>query len=313
MRSALLVVAVLLAAPSAAEAQMDERAARAHFEAASSYYDQGRYEEALHEFEEALRAAPDAQKGLMVFNIGQAQERLGRLAEAIESFQRYLELEPAAPDRAAIEARLSNLRARLGETGIVLRVSEDGARVSVDGSASGTTPLAEPLRVAPGRHEILIERDGFRPFRLTVSVEAGRQVEAEATLVAQERHADPVRAPRPAPPPPPSGRLWTWIGAGATGAALAGGIVLGVLALGASDASNAEVTGSREVYEDELSSAETLALFADISFGAAVLAAGATVVLFIVEGRPAERSTAALQLVPASIAGGAGARLQGRF
>lgn len=317
MRPGVVVLLTTMLFAARADAQTDERAARAHFSSGRAYYDQGRYEDALREFTEAFRVAPDASKGLMVFNMGQGQERLGRLAEAIASFQRYLELVPDAEDRATIEERIRGLQERLAQTGIVLTVSEPGARVLVDGTEAGTTPLAAALQVTPGSHELRVEKEGFQPFRLRVAVEAGRRVEAEATLVALQSHTPPPPPPRPADPAPSRGRTWTWVTAGVTGLALAGGTVLGFLALGESDSANAEVAGDADRYDEHLSSAENLALFADISFGVGILAAASTVVLFIVEGGSGESEAApqhaALFAAPVATRDGAHLVLSGSF
>jgi tetratricopeptide (TPR) repeat protein len=297
MRAGAVIVLLLCLAPASARA--DEGTARAHYASGRAYYDQGRYEDALREFEEALRAAPDAQKGLMVFNVAQVQERLGRIEEAVASFQRYLALVPDAEDRASVEARVQTLQARLTETGILLTASEEGARVFVDGQESGTTPLAGPIRVAPGSHELRVEKEGFRPFRLRVSVEAGRSVETEVTLVAVERREAP---PPPPPAPTRSGwRLLPWVVAGVAGVAIIGGTIFGVLALGESDAANDEKEGDLDLYDEASSSAETWALLADVSFGVGAAAAVGAVVLFLVTGGEESSvppSGAALRVTP---------------
>lgn len=288
MRAALAIALVLCLAPASARA--DEGAARAHYASGRAYYEQGRYEDALREFEEALRAAPDAQKGLMTFNVAQAQERLGRIAEAVASFQQYLSLVPDAEDRATVEARIQTLQARLTETGIVLTASEEGALVFVDGRQAGTTPLADPILVPPGSHELRVEKEGFRPFRLRVSVEAGRRLETEVTLVAAERHEPP-------PPPPAAARsggsLLPWVATGVAGVGLVCGTIFGVLALGESDAANEEKAGDFDVYDEASSNAETWALLADVSFGVGAAAAVGAVVLFLLTGRDEASAPAA--------------------
>lgn len=298
-----------------AAARADEPSARAHYASGRAYYDQGRYEDALREFEEAFRAAPDPQKAAMVFNVAQAQERLGRIGDAVASFQRYLELSPNAEDRSTVEERIRTLQGRLAETGIVLTASEAGARVFVDGQDSGTTPLAEPIRVAPGSHEVRVEKEGFRPFRLRVSVEAGRRVEAEVSLVPVER--TPVRGPEAAPAATRSGPgALPWVLVGVAGVATVGGSILGILALGKSDAASDERAGDRDLYDDERANAESLALFADISFGAAVVAAGVSVVLFVAGGsspRGESPTTGSLRAAPMVGRGGAGLVVAGEL
>ncbi len=314
MKAAVLLTAVLALGPTTARA--DEPSARAHYASGRAYYDQGRYEDALREFEEALRAAPDAQKGLMAFNVAQAQERLGRIADAVASFQRYLELVPEAEDRATVTERIRTLQGRLAETGIALTASEEGARVFVDGQESGTTPLAEPIRVGPGSHELRVEKEGFQTFRLRVSVEAGRRVETEVTLVPVERTPEPVeRAPEPGPAPRSGPGVLPWVLAGVAGVAVVGGTVLGVLALGESDAASDEVAGDRDVYDDALANAETLALFADISFATGLVAGGFAIVLFITGGsaHASESRAEGVHVAPLATRDRAGLVLGGAF
>src|SRR6185503_10468568 len=116
---------------------------RTHYEAGSSYYQQGRYADALREFEEAYRLSSAARKPALLYNIGQAHERLNRLADAIDAFRRYLEASPGADDAEVVRERINTLQARLEGTAITLQVSEAGAHVLVDGEDRGTTPLAE--------------------------------------------------------------------------------------------------------------------------------------------------------------------------
>ncbi|MBI2895663.1 MAG: PEGA domain-containing protein [Deltaproteobacteria bacterium] len=314
--SRLVVLASLLLAPAFAMAQPQDRLARTHYQAGSSYYEQGRWSDALQEFEEAYRLSSEARKPALLYNIGLTQERLGRLAEAIESFRRYLEDSPQARDRETLEERIRTLQARLDATSLALEVSEAGARIEVDGMERGTTPLAEPLRVTPGEHEIRIVKEGYRSFSLRVTVPAGERVSAQATLVAEAVQAPPSPPPPPPPPPPePSGRTFTWVAAGVAGAAAIGGGVLGLLALRKRNQANEEADGLRPEYDAARDDAKRLALFADITFGVAVLAAAAAVVLFIVEGGDGEeaRVSAAALPVPIAIEGGAGLALAGEL
>jgi tetratricopeptide (TPR) repeat protein len=86
-----------------------ERQARALFEQGEAAYEEGRYEEAVAAFEQAygLSARP-----LLLYNIANAQERLGLLTEALQNLRYYLE---DAPDdeRPVIERRLRGLEDRV--------------------------------------------------------------------------------------------------------------------------------------------------------------------------------------------------------
>ena len=61
------------------------------------------------------------------------------------------------------------------------------AAVSVDGHVSYTNALgAYRVRVAPGKHQLVIEHTGMRPARTTVKVERGDSVQVNFYL----RYAD---------------------------------------------------------------------------------------------------------------------------
>src|SRR5690242_11428414 len=85
-----------------------DKAARGLFEAGSVAFEEGRYEEALEHFEQAYELSPN--RHLLLYNIASSLDRLRRDAEALEKFQRYLELNPTASNRTGVEARVIVLR-----------------------------------------------------------------------------------------------------------------------------------------------------------------------------------------------------------
>jgi tetratricopeptide (TPR) repeat protein len=88
----------------------DDATARTHFEAGQNHYEEGRYDQAITEFEAALGASPRAD---LLYNLYLACERAGRLDEAVGYLERYVaegNLEPS--DRDMLNARLENLRRR---------------------------------------------------------------------------------------------------------------------------------------------------------------------------------------------------------
>ncbi len=64
-----------------------------HYRAALAFYQQARYPEAIAEFEVAYGIDPQP---LLIFNVGQAYRKAGRLAEARAKYQEYLDKDPAA-------------------------------------------------------------------------------------------------------------------------------------------------------------------------------------------------------------------------
>ncbi|MEM9692869.1 MAG: PEGA domain-containing protein [Myxococcota bacterium] len=76
--------------------------------------------------------------------------------------------EKAAPDSAEPLPKAPELP-------FTVRVSETGARILIDGKPVGTSPLAAPLKLAPGPHKLVVEKNGF------VSVEQDVVVGADST------------------------------------------------------------------------------------------------------------------------------------
>ncbi|MDQ3036921.1 MAG: tetratricopeptide repeat protein, partial [Myxococcota bacterium] len=101
-------------APTPVAAQDEERpsieVARSRMEQGQAYYLQGRFGEAAAEFEAAYQAEPFS---AFLYNAAVAYENAGQPSRALDFFQLYLERDPAAADRAAVEQRIAGLRAAL--------------------------------------------------------------------------------------------------------------------------------------------------------------------------------------------------------
>ena len=95
-------------APVAADA--DLASAKQHFEAGKAAYNAADYPRAIREFKaaEALRPSP-----ILAYNIGLANEKLGRKRVAVRYFKRYLEGAPAAANRAEVDGRIAALEQQL--------------------------------------------------------------------------------------------------------------------------------------------------------------------------------------------------------
>lgn len=91
-------------APSAA----DDAKARDLFKQGDAAYAEARYDDALAAFEEAHRLS---KRPRLLFNIGNALERLGKLSEAADALEKYLpHAKPA--ERDVLQKRIQNLRKR---------------------------------------------------------------------------------------------------------------------------------------------------------------------------------------------------------
>src|SRR6478672_5408287 len=75
-------------------------------------YKAGRFAEAA----DLLRKAYEMYRApVLVYNLARVEESAGNDAQAADAYNRYLTLEPAAPDRRAIEQRIANITRRIEE------------------------------------------------------------------------------------------------------------------------------------------------------------------------------------------------------
>jgi hypothetical protein len=221
--------------------------ARQHFLVGQDYYTQGRYEKAIEAFEEAYRLDP---KPLLLFNISQAYERLGKIELAIDYLERYLKDDPNTDNAKSLRDKIANLKSRLQSTGVKISCNVDGATILVGNKEMGVTPLKDTLGLPAGTHRIKIVKPGYRDFLMTVAVVVGQAVPVEAQLEVDPNTEAVVAVKTPqdgleAPPPPTIGEVeveekspskvmnilpWAVAGAGAVGAIVGWG-VLGSVAM----------------------------------------------------------------------------------
>lgn len=175
---AALVVACVVA--SRAHAQDDARAhAIALFQSGLAHLADGDAEEAVTDFEEARQLYPTAP---IHFNLGLAYREIGRIRDAIGSFERFLTAVGDEGDPAhSAEARryLRTLRAALGR--VRLDLAPEGATVAIDGRGipRGTT-LA---RLDPGTHQLTVSAPDHRTEEREVEVTPGSDQLVRLTLV----------------------------------------------------------------------------------------------------------------------------------
>jgi tetratricopeptide (TPR) repeat protein len=110
--SQLRYVLTLVLALSATVAHADPKKDRALalFEKSDKAYKDGKFEQAVKLLEEAYGLYPEP---LLLYNLGRAQEGLGDIPGAVDSYERYLKDGKQIQDRGAIERRLETLKAQL--------------------------------------------------------------------------------------------------------------------------------------------------------------------------------------------------------
>jgi len=111
---AALALSVCLAAGNVARADDDTAAAREHYQKGTSYYDLGRYPEAIHEFEAAYELKNDP---ALLYNLAQSHRLAGNTEQALHFYRTYLRRVPKVSNRAEIEERIAALEQALAQKG----------------------------------------------------------------------------------------------------------------------------------------------------------------------------------------------------
>jgi len=97
--------------PPPAAAPGDKAAeAKAAYKRGADLYRAGRYSAAIAEFQAADKLKPSP---ALHYNMGQAWEKLGDIPAALAAYARYLQLDPKAPNREAVERTMSSLEAKV--------------------------------------------------------------------------------------------------------------------------------------------------------------------------------------------------------
>jgi hypothetical protein len=87
---------------------------------------------------------------------------------------------PSAADSVLAEPRVEAGPA-MPPANVIVRSTPPGADINVDGKYMGSTPST--IQLAPGEHEVSIEKEDLRPWQRTMTVTAGGNSTIEATLV----------------------------------------------------------------------------------------------------------------------------------
>ena len=106
---AALLSSAALAAPAWAQGKPEDRptdvkaAAKEHYTRGTSFYDLGRYDDAIKEFEAAYELKNDP---AFLYNLAQSYRQAGKHDQAVHFYKTYLRYVPKAPNRADIEEKI---------------------------------------------------------------------------------------------------------------------------------------------------------------------------------------------------------------
>ncbi len=250
----------------AQEAAMAE--ARARYERGLKLYAEGAYEAALVEMQRAYELAPSYK---ILYNLGLVHRQLHDFAAALDAFRRYLaegEGKLPAAKRAEVEKWIGELEKSVAS--VTVKVDVDGAEISIDDAPVGTSPLAKPVLVNPGKRKVSAKLAG-KPAASRVVTVAGADAVTVDLELDPKTSAKPVASGPIAPgggataPTPP--REIPWVAWGVTGGLAVATGISGFVAWRASSdlADRRDAAGATRAELDDASSrTKTWALVTDV-------------------------------------------------
>ena len=268
----------------------------------AQHYRHAEFADALSDFQAAYGIFPSPR---LLLNIGQCSRALGRPAEAIQAFERFLAEAQDPPEPVVAEARQSvdELSSEVGKLRIECPLS--GAEIKLDGNKIGVAPIRDLVLVAAGHHQLMAVHEGASAATANAEVLAG----TVETVVLRPRvltnapsrlrgsvSKAPLMASRTSGGKAPDdagwlmGRTWTWVATGSAVVFAGGAVAAGAMMqsnFNALDQSCGRSSGENYAgcKSSDLGAIDTWKNTANVLWGLSAAAALTAGILFYVEGR----------------------------
>jgi hypothetical protein len=168
-----ILVLAFLAASAPAFANSPHQA-RKLFVEGNKHFEAGRLSEALSSYRAARRLDDRAS---IILNIGITLHKLGRTADAANTFEEYVRHPDAKESRVdALDDTLDDLRTNLARLNIA--VEEEGTEIHLDNKLIAKAPIQRTIWVTSGEHTVVLIAPAGKRNRRTLSLRPG----AEATI-----------------------------------------------------------------------------------------------------------------------------------
>jgi hypothetical protein len=211
-RTAAALLAFALISSSALAQEDDKARAKALFAEGQAEYNLGHFAKALELYEGAykIKAVP-----ALLFNIAQCHRQLGDMRSAATTYRAYLRTAKAEdPGREKATTLLAEV-----ESAIQKQAQAQGA------TPLGTQPDGKPLAPEGPTEIAASEAPTAAPSETSQPATAPATNQPAASTAAPAAAVSTTAIPAE---PPQKGRTFTWIAAGGTAAALAGGVIFGL-------------------------------------------------------------------------------------
>src|SRR4029078_6552928 len=121
-------------------------AAKEHYNKGTSFYDLGRYDEAIKELEAAYQLKNDP---AFLYNLAQSYRQAGNHEQAVHFYKTYLRYMPKAPNRADIEEKIKPEEQLIAKGGGTTTPSPPPANNTPPPANTPPPPGTEPAVAAP--------------------------------------------------------------------------------------------------------------------------------------------------------------------
>ncbi len=290
--------------------------ARAAFDEGKGLFHDKKYAEAAIAFRRAYELKKTWK---LLFNIGQSEAASNNHGLALEAFEHYLsqggDEVPKERQQYVLE-EISRLRKMVG----ILEIQgEEGDIVEVNGKERGALPDASAMRVAMGKAEVRVTRDGQLVYDRRVEIFGGKtstlripkdaaqdEVKAEPDSDEEDGLSTPEESEE-------KKRVWTWVAFGIGGASAIGAGITGGLSLSKRANIDKECNNNicPERLKDDEKKAFNLAVTTDVLIGVAAIGIGTGILLYFYE--PKWFGTEEIAVVPTVGSEQAGLAITGRF
>lgn len=274
-----------------------------------------------------------------LFNVAQCDEGEGKIAGALEHWERGLALIDAKDPRAKVaKDRINALSPRVPRLRIVVPPGQPVSAVVLDGTELAPTALSAPLYVELGTHTIVVRSEGRPDRKHELTLAEKERTEFVATPAAPGPVAAPSATVVPTatasasatstgvgtpPPPPASFRRTAGFIVGGVGVAglIAAGVTGGIVMSKSSgfDACiqrrNATPSERCEIKSEDVDTYDSLLVPNAVAWGVGLAGVGVGLVLVLTapSSKEGEAGKASFVPVPIVVPGGGGMGLSGRF
>ena len=154
--------------------------ARASYDAARLLYGDADYGGALLKFQQAYDEAKDAR---LLWNMASCEEKLRHYSKASTLIKRYLAEAKDLPAQDKVEAYELTQTLAAFTASLVVTADQPGVEITIDGEATGTTPLSAPVVVDQGTRRIVAKKAGYEDLTEDHTVAGGVPVTVTLKMV----------------------------------------------------------------------------------------------------------------------------------